>query len=55
MQNADLHAEQARKNRLLATVLFAVSFAILGLMAAVVILTRTGVLHRLLSHLGQLY
>ena len=55
MQDIEVHADRARKNRLLALGLFAVSIGILGAMTAVVILTRTGILARLLSHLGQLY
>lgn len=55
MQDVEAHADRARKNRLLAVALFGVSFAILGLMLAVVFLTRTGVLAHLLSYLGQLY
>jgi hypothetical protein len=55
MQDIEANADRARKNRLLATGLFAVSLGILGAMAALVFLTRTGILARLLSHLGRLY
>jgi hypothetical protein len=50
MQTADDHAERARKNGLLALSLVVVSLAVLGLMIAVVIGLRSGVLGRLVQH-----
>lgn len=55
MQDVEAHAQRVRKNRFLALVLFMASLGVLGLMLTVVFLTRTGVLSRFLSHLGQLY
>lgn len=51
MQDANLLAERARKNRLLAMGLFVVSVGVLGLMVAVVVGIRSGVLGRLVGHL----
>ena len=53
MQAADVHAERARKNRLLATGLFAASLVVLGLMIAVVFGIRTGFLPRLIDQLAR--
>lgn len=50
MQAADIHADRARKNRLLATVLFAVTLLVLGLMISVVIGIRSGLLPRFVEH-----
>ena len=50
MPDADIHAERARKNRLLAMGLFVVSLGILGLMIAVVFGIRSGVLGQLVGH-----
>lgn len=50
MQAVDLHAERARKNRLLALGLFAASLVVLGLMIAVVFGVRSGALPRLIAH-----
>jgi hypothetical protein len=55
MQDTEFHAARARKNQLLGLVLFAASLGVLGMMIAVVSLTRNGVLAHLLHHLGRLY
>lgn len=53
MQAADLQSERVRKNKLLATVLFAVTLLVLGLMISVVIGLRSGVLPRFVEHAAR--
>jgi hypothetical protein len=50
MPAADIHPDRARKNRLLATVLFAVTLLVLGLMISVVLGVQSGVLPRFVEH-----
>jgi hypothetical protein len=50
MQTAGLQSDRARKNRLLATVLFVVTLLVLGLMIAVVLGLRSGLLPRFVDH-----
>lgn len=50
MQVADVQSERTRKNRLLATVLFAVTLLVLGMMISVVIGIRSGLLPRFVGH-----
>jgi hypothetical protein len=53
MRAADLHAERARKNRLLAMGLLVVSILVLGLMLAVVFGVRSGLLGQLIEHIAR--
>jgi hypothetical protein len=50
MQAADVPSERARKNGLLAMILFAVTLLILGLMVSVVFGVRSGLLPRFVEH-----
>jgi hypothetical protein len=54
MQAAELRAERVRKNQLLAAGLFAVSLLVLGLMIAVVVGVRSGVLPRFVEQMIRL-
>jgi hypothetical protein len=49
MQDADVWAVRARKNRRLAAGLFAVSFLVLALMVAAVMIVRSGLPERLID------
>jgi hypothetical protein len=50
MQAAEIQSDRARKNRLLAMVLFGVTLLVLGLMISVVIGIRSGLLPRFVDH-----
>jgi len=53
MQAADIHADRARKNRVLAVALFAMTLLVLGLMVSVVIGLRSGVLPKFVEHAAR--
>jgi hypothetical protein len=53
MEDADAHADRARRNQRLALGLLMVSIAVLGMMIAVVIGARSGLPAWLLEHVHQ--